>query len=133
SSVRFVGPKFGAEKDSLLRSVAAFVLPSFSEGLPVSVLEAWAYGLPVAMTSHCNLPQGFAVGAAVCIHTTAPSIACGLVDVMAMTDEERSVMGMRGRRLVEEQFSWASHAEQMYSVYSWMSRCGARPGCVSLI
>jgi glycosyltransferase involved in cell wall biosynthesis len=132
-SVRFVGPKFGTEKDSVLRSADAFVLPSFSEGLPVSVLEAWAYGLPVAMTTHCNLPQGFAVGAAVCIDTTAPSIARGLLDVMAMTDEERSVMGIRGRRLVEEQFSWASYAKQMYSVYSWMSRSEARPGCVSLV
>ncbi len=132
-SIRFIGPKFGVEKDSVLRSADAFVLPSFSEGLPVSVLEAWAYGLPVAMTAHCNLPQGFAVGAAVCIDTTAMSIARGVLDVIAMTDEERSVMGMRGRRLVEEQFSWASYAEQMYSVYSWMSRSETRPGCVSLV
>ncbi len=132
-SVRFVGPKFGTEKDSLLRSADAFVLPSFSEGLPVSVLEAWAYGLPVAMTTHCNLPQGFAVGAAVCIDTTAPSIAHGLLDILTMTDEERSAMGMRGRQLVEQQFSWASYAEQMDSVYSWMSRSEARPGCVSLV
>ena len=35
------------------------ILPSFSEGLPMAVLEAWAYGLPVLMTDHCNLPEGF--------------------------------------------------------------------------
>jgi glycosyltransferase involved in cell wall biosynthesis len=133
SSVRFVGPKFGTEKDSLLRSAAAFVLPSFSEGLPVSILEAWAYGLPVVMTRACNLMQGFAAGAAVCIEPTAPAIARGLSDIMAMSAVERFTMGMCGRRLVEREFSWAGYAEQMSSVYSWVSGAGPKPTCIDLV
>jgi poly(glycerol-phosphate) alpha-glucosyltransferase len=131
SSVRFVGPKFGADKEGLLRSAQAFVLPSFSEGLPVSILEAWAYGLPVAMTTHCNLPQGFEAGAAVCIDTAPRSIARGLLEIMSMSEEDRSAMGMRGRRLVEQRFSWASYAERMSSVYAWMSGAGTKPECVA--
>jgi poly(glycerol-phosphate) alpha-glucosyltransferase len=130
SSVRFLGPKFGEDKDLLLRSVGAFVLPSFSEGLPVSILEAWAYGLPVAMTTHCNLPQGFEAGAAVCIDTSATGIARGLLDLMIMSSGDRSAMGMRGRHLVERRFSWAAYAEQISSVYSWISGSGQRPSCV---
>jgi len=60
----FFGPAFGEEKEELLRSASAFILPSFSEGLPMSVLEAWAYGLPVVITPECNLPEGFAFQAA---------------------------------------------------------------------
>ncbi|MDR4463468.1 MAG: glycosyltransferase [Nitrospira sp.] len=131
SSVRFLGPKFGEEKDRLLRSVGAFVLPSFSEGLPVSVLEAWAYGLPVAMTKECNLPQGFSSSAAICIDTTAPGIARGLLDLMALSSEDRIAMGMCGRQLVKQQFSWSSYADHMSSVYAWMSGAGPRPSCVS--
>lgn len=129
-SVRFVGPKFGADKETVLRSAHAFVLPSFSEGLPVSILEAWAYGLPVAMTTHCNLPQGFEAGAAVSIDTSATGIARGLLDLMIMSAGDRSAMGMRGRRLVEQRYSWAAYAEQISSVYSWMSGSGQRPSCV---
>lgn len=132
SSVRFVGPKFGAEKDALLRSADAFVLPSFSEGLPVSVLEAWSYGLPVAMTKHCNLPQGFDAGAAVGIDTTAVGIARGLLDLMVMSNAERVAMGLHGRQLVERQFSWTSYVEHLSSVYAWISGADAQPGCVSL-
>lgn len=130
SCVRFVGPKFGAEKEAVLRSADAFVLPSFSEGLPVSVLEAWSYGLPVAMTSHCNLPQGFEVGAAVRIDTTVAGIARGLLDLMVMSNAERIAMGLHGRQLVERQFSWTSYAEQMSAVYLWLSGEGPQPECV---
>lgn len=131
STIKFVGPKFGGDKDLLLRSAGAFVLPSFSEGLPVSILEAWAYGLPVLMTNECNLPQGFSSGSAISIDCTAAGIARGLVDLMSMPHHERAAMGLRGRHLVEEQFSWTSYAEQMSSVYAWMSGAGPQPGCVS--
>jgi glycosyltransferase involved in cell wall biosynthesis len=58
TSLRFVGPRFGAEKAASFACADAFVLPSLSEGLPVAVLEAWSYGLPVLMTKACNLPEG---------------------------------------------------------------------------
>src|SRR4051812_15779821 len=65
SNVRFLGPLFGPEKDAVYRACDAFVLPSLSEGLPMTVLEAWAYARPVLMTPDCNLPEGLAAEAAI--------------------------------------------------------------------
>jgi poly(glycerol-phosphate) alpha-glucosyltransferase len=39
-------------------------------------------------------------------------------------------MGERGRRLVEERFSWAKIARQMKAVYEWVLGGGPRPECV---
>jgi poly(glycerol-phosphate) alpha-glucosyltransferase len=44
----------------------------------MTVLEAWAYAKPVLMTSECNLPEGFAAGAALQIGTGSEEIAAGL-------------------------------------------------------
>ena len=119
ADVVFVGPVFGDEKDSLLRSAEAFILPSFSEGLPMSVLEAWAYGLPVVMTPECNLPEGFVCHAALEIRNAEMGNEKwdGLRALIEMTDQERAAMGMRGRRLVEERFTWPKIAAQMKSLF----------------
>jgi poly(glycerol-phosphate) alpha-glucosyltransferase len=115
--VVFFGSAFGEEKEVLLRSAEAFILPSFSEGLPMSVLEAWAYALPVLMTPECNLPEGFASGAALEIRSGEGSFQNGMRTLIEMTDQERAAMGLRGRRLVEEKFTWSKVAAQMRRLY----------------
>jgi poly(glycerol-phosphate) alpha-glucosyltransferase len=128
--VRFLGPLFGQEKDAAYRACDAFVLPSLSEGLPMAVLEAWAYGKPVLMTPECNLPEGFATDAAVKIDTTANGIAKGLVQLIEMADSDCAAMGERGRALVAEKFSWPRVGEQMRSVYEWVLGGGPPPEVV---
>ena len=117
AEVLFFGPAFGKEKEALLRSAEAFILPSFSEGLPMSVLEAWSYGLPVVMTPECNLPEGFACGAALEIRSGERSFQDGMRILIEMTKQERAAMGMRGRRLVEERFTWPKVAQSLKEIY----------------
>lgn len=47
----------GKQKQDLLASAMVYILPSYNEGLPVSVLEAMAAGLPVVTTSVGGLPE----------------------------------------------------------------------------
>jgi poly(glycerol-phosphate) alpha-glucosyltransferase len=129
-SLRFVGPQFEDAKAASLAGADAFVLPSLSEGLPVAVLEAWSHGLPVLMTAACNLPEGFAAGAALPIGTDPAGVAAGLRRLFALSDAERREVGARGRALVRQHFTWASVAEQMIAVYRWMLGGGSPPACV---
>ena len=131
-SVSFLGKRFGAEKDELLRSVDAFILPSFSEGLPMSVLEAWAYGLPVIMTGFCNIPEGFEAAAALMVEPTPESIAAGLHQLVDMSDVDLQIMGRNGRSLVEEKFAWPKIAASMKQTYEWCLAGGNPPECIEL-
>jgi len=128
--IAFAGPVFGETKGALLRRADAFILPSFSEGLLMAVHEAWAYGLPVLMTDHCNLPEGFREGAALRIGTEASSIAEGMRELFQGSCQDLKTMGAKGRSLVEERFTWPTVAAQMKEVYEWVLGCGGKPGSV---
>lgn len=129
-SIHFVGPQFDWRKAASLIRADAFILPSFSEGLPMAVLEAWSYRLPVLMTPQCNLPEGFAANAAIEMAPEVANIAVALNILFHMSELERWKMGDKGRRLVEERFTWPALASSMHSVYSWVLGSGPPPACV---
>ena len=96
------------------------------------ILEAWAYGKPVMMTSECNLPEGFSAGAALSIRPTVESIAEGLNQFFQMTDAGRQAMGRNGLALVRDHFTWSKVAADMMTVYAWMLGGGPLPACMSI-
>lgn len=130
SSILFLGPQFDDAKATCYASCDAFILPSFSEGLPMVVLEAWAYAKPVLMTLECNLPEGYAVGAALRIETTVESIAAGLAELFRLPSSDLCSLGSSGRALVAAKFAWPKIASEMKSVYDWVLDGGPKPGCV---
>jgi len=117
NQVEFIGPVFGEEKDAVLRSASAFILPSFSEGMPVAVLEAWSYGLPVFMSAACNLPKGFDVGAAFEVGVTPDAIAPVLASLMG-DESALQAAGLKGLALVEADHVWSVIARDMYAAYT---------------
>lgn len=128
--IYLLGPMFGEQKAAAFHHADAFLLPSFSEGLPMAVLEAWSYHLPVVMTPACNIPEGFDADAALHIEPTPESVAEGLGRLFALPDAERAAIGRRGRQLVEERFTWPRVAEQMHAVYDWLLGRGPLPAFV---
>lgn len=55
--VTFEGWVSGNKKLELLNWADVFILPSFNEGLPISILEAMSYGMPIISTPVGGIPE----------------------------------------------------------------------------
>lgn len=115
--VHFVGPTFGVKKVSALVNADFFVLPSFSEGLPMTVLEAWAHALPVLLTPQCNLPEGPAAFAAWEANPEPADLAKRLEEILKMSPHALTKTGKAGLKLVDQQFTWSNVAARLEQVY----------------
>jgi len=125
--VVFVGPLFGEAKISAFQNAKAFVLPSYSEGLPMAVLEAWSYRLPVLMTPACNLGVGFERNAAIRLGTKVSELVGPLTDFLRLTDLEQQAIGVRGFDLVVARFTWHKIARDLGRVYDWIAHEDSQP------
>lgn len=55
--VRFLGEQQPAQVRAALATAQVFCLPSFDEGIPVSIMEAMAVGTPVVATAVAGVPE----------------------------------------------------------------------------
>ena len=124
-SLQFIGPCFGADKAHVLAQSRFVILPSLSEGLPMALLEAWAAGTPTLQSSACNLPDGFAAGAALDCGVERASIKAALIRALAMPDGEWLAMARAAQGLASGPFSGERVAQQWGEAYA---RLIAEPG-----
>lgn len=108
------GGVYGPAKDRLFRSASAFIHTSRWEGLPIALLEAASYGLPLLVTHEANM-DAF-VGechCGLCVDLDVTRISEGLLALAAMSLEEKQAMGLRGRYHAQAHYSWASIAGRL--------------------
>jgi glycosyltransferase involved in cell wall biosynthesis len=127
-----VGPQYGIGKKQWLNRADAFVLPSFSEGFPMAVLEAMAHRLPVLMTRECHFPEAFDAGVAYEAKPQADSLAEQLEQLFARSSTDLNEVGVRARQFTAERYSWPIIAREMIDVYRWLLDGGAPPSTVRL-
>ena len=118
TGIEFVGTAFGSQKAALFDLARFLVLPSFSEGLPMAILESWAAGVPAIMSQSCHLPDGFEVGAALECGTDPGSIRDALVRALGLPDDEWSAMSSSARDLATGQFSAQTVAARWEALYA---------------
>lgn len=110
------------EKDDLFGRGDIFVLPSFSEGLPVALLEAMSYGLACVVSPVGGIPEVVVDGenGLFCTPGDAPSIERALVSVLKDPVFLRR-LGERARQTVRECCSMDSVARQWSALYEEMA------------
>jgi glycosyltransferase involved in cell wall biosynthesis len=101
--VTFLGPV--RDVPAVLGRAAALVLPSLSEGISLTLLEAMARGLPVVATTVGGNPEVVEHGATGLLVPPADpdALAAALLKVCTATDASRQ-MGRAGRDRVEQAF-----------------------------
>ena len=118
----------GGERARQVWAVAdAFVLPSYSEGFSMAILEAIACRLPSLITTACHFPELDAAGGAVVVTPEVDAVTRGLHELLERSPAERSQLGYNGRRLVEDQYTWDRQAQSLASVYRWLIGGGQPP------
>lgn len=55
--VKYIGWVSGEEKRRQLSNADVYVLPSYNEGMPISILEAMSYSLPILSTNVGGIPE----------------------------------------------------------------------------
>ena len=120
SRVTFTGMLQGNQKWSALAAADGFILPSYSEGLSVSVLEAMGMGLPVIVTEQCNLPEVEEQHCGWMIQPRAAEVESALISLLQLSLRDRQLLGQNGRRLIAERYTWPVVGRQMAEVYDWL-------------
>lgn len=128
--VRFLGPVSGERKLAALALARGLVLPSRSEGFPMTLLEAAICRVPVVQTRACNFPELAAAGGAIECEPDVDSLVKALRGFLERSDAERSAMGEAGYRLVKERYTWEEVARRMVAVYAWVAGDGPAPESV---
>ena len=93
------------------REIDLVVLPSLDlgnhqhEGVPVSLMEAMAHGVPVISTSTGGIPELLHDGAGILVPPGDPDALADAIQRMALDPGQRQRVGEAGRRRIEEEFS----------------------------
>lgn len=117
----FVGPKYGDELVWEYSSADLFALPTHSENFGSVVIEALAQGVPVITTKGTPWQELEERKCGWWVDIGVEPLREALERAMALSDVERRAMGERGRKLVEEKYTWDAVVEKMLEGYRKIS------------
>jgi glycosyltransferase involved in cell wall biosynthesis len=129
--VTCVGYVSGERARQVWAAADAFILPSYSEGFSMAILEALACRLPVVITTACHFPELAAAGGGLVVEPTLDGVTHGLRGLLERSPAQRAELGQTGRALVEREYTWDRQAEKLAGVYRWVcSGRGSAPSSV---
>lgn len=115
-SFNFLGWIDNRMKKNVLEEADLFVLPSYNEGLPVSILEAMSYGIPIVSTDVGSINEAVKEG-------NGKLITPGNIEVLSkaiieiLKDPHFKEMGIISREMAIEKFSTEIYFRKIEGLY----------------
>jgi glycosyltransferase involved in cell wall biosynthesis len=121
-NVELLGWRDNAEVRAELGQARALLLPSFAEGLPVVIMEAFALGRPAISTFIAGIPElvddqcGWIIPAG-----SVDDIARAMKAALEASPETLAALGAEGRRRVERQHDVTQEAARLRGLFEGKS------------
>lgn len=114
--VRFLGRR--TDIPAILPALDIFVLASRSEGLPLTVLEAMAAGIPVVATDVGALHEAVQQGrTGLLVPARAPELLAQAIRTLLRDPERRQAMGAEARRIARADFDVSGMVQRYEAAY----------------
>lgn len=117
--VTLAGWRSNAEVRAMLRDARALLLPSYAEGLPIVIMEAFALRRPALTTTIAGIPE---LVDASCGWLVPPgdhdALVAALTDAMAADETRLAAMGAEGRARVAQRHDLARIAPQLLALFA---------------
>ena len=117
-SVEFAGPKYGDELSAEYDACDCLALVSHTENFGATVVDAMAHGKPVITSDKTPWREVMERRCGWWVSNEPASLSAVLGQMMSLPDEDRQKMGERGRRLVEEKYTWDAVVKTMVKGYA---------------
>ena len=119
NQVVFLGWVSGKDKDNAFQEASIYCLPSWGEGFPMGVLDAFAYGVPVITTPVGGITDIIRSDENGLIYDTfnVEELSCCLVKMMD-SEEYRNNIVKEADKLVNSEFNIQNICKQLDNIYS---------------
>ena len=106
------------------KNVSVVILPSINtkdgahEGIPVSLMEAMAYGIPVISTNTGGIPELLGGGGGIMVEEKNPQLLADAI-LRIMNDKSlRIELSESGKKKIEEDFNLKKNAKRLVELFS---------------
>ncbi|WP_380873805.1 colanic acid biosynthesis glycosyltransferase WcaL [Sphingomonas sp. DBB INV C78] len=117
-AITLAGWRSNAEVRTAIEGARSLLLPSYAEGLPIVIMEAFAMRRPALTTTIAGIPE---LVDASCGWLVAPgdhdALVAAMSDAMAAPPERLAAMGVEGRKRVEAGHDLARIAPELVRVF----------------
>lgn len=126
-SIFLLGDMNGKDKNTVYDVADIFVLPSYNEGFPLTVLEAYRQNTPVITTTATPFEQIETLECGWYVDPTVNEIFTSLKEATKLNKDELKVMGKKGYHFVDDNYSIDMLIAKYKELYLWLLNGGNMP------
>jgi len=132
NKIKIIDPLFGQDKEDAFAAAELFILPSYSEGSPMVILDSLAAGVPVITTKASTWSDLIEYNCGWWTDISTSAIALAIKEATNMPSDYLQMMGKNGKDLISSKYTWSQLAQKTIQLYNWVLGRGAKPDFVSL-
>lgn len=115
--VHYCGWLSKESKESILAHTSINVLPSYNEGLPMTLLEAMSYGVPSIATNVAAIPEAINEENGIVIRPGDVDELSEALKELVLNQDKREQLGLKAYQDAAERFSVEKHIAAVQNIY----------------